>query len=146
MKFAPTVFLTFLLHPFARSELIDNEQEETFLPNKKYDPDLGAPNKKKYEHIPNTYCRYYEQRGGGDCDNGFSFQYAWNRCMEDGEDKCMGVMWNSCTGPTSNITVPGAYKLMEAGQEVGDANNPTATCGGKNQARGHWDVFLRVED
>ena len=55
----------------------------------------------------------------------------------------MGVMWNSCTGPTSDISVNGAWKLMSAGQDVGDANNPTATCGGKDQALGHWDVFLR---
>jgi hypothetical protein len=39
--------------------------------------------------------------------------------------------------------VNGAWKLMKAGQEVGTADSPTATCGGKAQALGHWDVFVR---
>jgi hypothetical protein len=32
---------------------------------------------------------------------------------------------------------------MKAGQEIGTADSPrTATCGGKGQALGHWDVFV----
>jgi len=98
-----------------------------------------------WTHIPNTYCQYYAQGGGGGCSGGADFNDIWQRCMDDGADVCMGVMWNSCTGPTSDTTVPGAWKLMRAGQEVGDAENPTATCGGKDQASGHWDVFVRSD-
>eukprot|EP00551_Chaetoceros_affinis_P016895 CAMPEP_0203712538 /NCGR_PEP_ID=MMETSP0091-20130426/70090_1 /ASSEMBLY_ACC=CAM_ASM_001089 /TAXON_ID=426623 /ORGANISM="Chaetoceros affinis, Strain CCMP159" /LENGTH=449 /DNA_ID=CAMNT_0050590519 /DNA_START=129 /DNA_END=1478 /DNA_ORIENTATION=- len=97
-----------------------------------------------YVHIPNTYCRYYDYGGDGPCENGRSFNDVWQQCEDDGPEQCMGVMWNSCgEAPTSDITVNGAWKLMTAGQEVGDANNPTATCGGKDQALGHWDVFMR---
>ena len=94
-------------------------------------------------HIPNTYCQYYESGGDGTCEIGRSFDNVWQQCMTDGPTKCMGVMWNSCKGPTSDITVNGAWKLMKAGQDVGDADNPTDTCGGRKQAVGHWDVFLR---
>ena len=94
-------------------------------------------------HIPNTYCRYYKSGGDGSCKDGRAFNDVWAECDEDGPDKCMGVMWNSCTGPTSDTSVNGAWKLMEAGQDIGDADNPTATCGGKQQALGHWDVYIR---
>ncbi len=88
-------------------------------------------------HVPNTYCEYYAY--GGDR----SFEDVWQQCIDDGPDKCMGIMWNSSGEPTSNTSVNGAWKLMTAGQDVGDANNPTQNCGGKEQALGHWDVFLR---
>ena len=94
-------------------------------------------------HIPNSYCRYYKSGGDGSCKDGRAFNDVWAECDEDGPDKCMGVMWNSCTGPTSDTSVNGAWKLMEAGQDIGDADNPTATCGGKQQALGHWDVYIR---
>jgi len=93
------------------------------------------------EHVPNTYCHYYSQGGDGTCSTGKSFADVWRQCDEDGSDICMGVMWSSCTGPTSDTSVPGAWKLMTAGQVIGDASNPTATCGG---ALGHWDVFVRA--
>eukprot|EP00594_Rhizosolenia_setigera_P017194 CAMPEP_0178962512 /NCGR_PEP_ID=MMETSP0789-20121207/14409_1 /TAXON_ID=3005 /ORGANISM="Rhizosolenia setigera, Strain CCMP 1694" /LENGTH=345 /DNA_ID=CAMNT_0020646677 /DNA_START=60 /DNA_END=1097 /DNA_ORIENTATION=+ len=103
------------------------------------------PVKILYQHIPNTYCKYYEQGGSDkDCASGDSFVDVWEKCLKDGSDKCMGVMWNSCEGPTSDTSVNGAWSLMTAGQDVGDANNPTDTCGGKNQALGHWDVFIVV--
>lgn len=106
------------------------------------DPEI-TPGDGPSKHVPNTYCKYYAQGGDGPCSVGASFDEIWQRCVNDGVQKCMGVMWNSCQGPTSDIKVNGAWKLMTAGQEIGDANNPTATCGGKNQALGHWDVFLR---
>ena len=110
----------------------------------RYEFVLKVPSEEKpYVHIPNTYCRYYDYGGDGPCENGRSFNDVWQQCEDDGPERCMGVMWNSCEGPTSDITVNGAWKLMTAGQEVGDANNPTATCGGKDQARGHWDVFVQ---
>lgn len=97
-------------------------------------------------HVPNTYCEYYESGGDGNCTEGVPFDEVWQRCVEAGTDRCMGVMWNSCQGPTSDTTVNGAWKLMTAGQLVGDAGNPTSTCGGREQSRGHWDVFLREEN
>ena len=99
-----------------------------------------------YIHIPNTYCQYYESGGAGSCEDGSSFDDVWQQCEDDGPEVCMGVMWSSCEGPTSDITVNGAWHLMKAGQEVGDADNPTDTCGGKEQAEGHWDVFIRKGD
>jgi hypothetical protein len=96
-----------------------------------------------YIHIPNTYCQYYESGGDGNCGDGQSFEDVWEQCLYDGK-QCMGVMWNSCEGGTSDITVNGAWKLMNEGQIVGDAEHPTATCGGKDQALGHWDVFLKA--
>jgi hypothetical protein len=106
------------------------------------------PVKILYQYIPNTYCKYYEQGGYekdfDPCETGDSFVDVWEKCLKDGSDKCMGVMWNSCEGPTSDTSVNGAWSLMTAGQDVGDANNPTDTCGGKDQALGHWDVFLVV--
>jgi hypothetical protein len=94
-------------------------------------------------HVPNTYCEYYESGGDGGCSSGKPFAEVWQKCVEDGSDVCMGVMWNSCSGPTSDTSVNGAWKLMKAGQEIGTADSPTATCGGKGQALGHWDVFVR---
>jgi hypothetical protein len=94
-------------------------------------------------HVPNTYCAYYESGGGGGCSGGKPFAEVWQKCLEDGSDVCMGIMWNSCSGPTSDTSVNGAWKLMKAGQEIGTADSPTATCGGKRQALGHWDVFVR---
>lgn len=97
-------------------------------------------------HIPNTYCRYYAQ--GGDlfnCSTGADFNEVWQRCIDDGKNACMGVMWHACTGEHSDTTVPGSWKLMTAGQEVGDAENPSATCGGKGQAIGMWDVYVRSD-
>ena len=99
-----------------------------------------------YIHIPNTYCQYYKSGGAGSCEDGSSFDDVWQLCEDDGPEVCMGVMWSSCEGPTSDITVNGAWHLMKAGQEVGDADNPTDTCGGKEQAEGHWDVFIRKGD
>jgi hypothetical protein len=96
-------------------------------------------------HVPNTYCEYYEQGGDGGCSDGKSFTDVWQKCEEDGSDLCMGVMWNSCQGTTPDTSVNGAWKLMKAGQEIGTAESPTPTCGGKNQAVGHWDVFVRVD-
>lgn len=95
-----------------------------------------------YTHVPNTYCGYYASGGDGPCSSGRPFDDVWQQCEDDGSE-CMGVMWNSCTGPTSDTSVNGAWKLMTKGQDVGDANNPTSTCGGKDQALGHWDVFVR---
>eukprot|EP00587_Corethron_hystrix_P004645 CAMPEP_0113315920 /NCGR_PEP_ID=MMETSP0010_2-20120614/11395_1 /TAXON_ID=216773 ORGANISM="Corethron hystrix, Strain 308" /NCGR_SAMPLE_ID=MMETSP0010_2 /ASSEMBLY_ACC=CAM_ASM_000155 /LENGTH=415 /DNA_ID=CAMNT_0000172517 /DNA_START=110 /DNA_END=1357 /DNA_ORIENTATION=+ /assembly_acc=CAM_ASM_000155 len=97
-------------------------------------------------HIPNTYCQYYSQGGDGTCNDGVSFQHAWQLCNEDGPDQCMGIMWNSCEGETSNTSVNGAWKLIRAGQSIGDADNPTSTCGGSAQALGHWDVFIRATE
>jgi hypothetical protein len=96
------------------------------------------------DHIPNTYCQYYSGGGDGTCAEGKSFEAVWQACVRDGADRCMGVMWNSCTGPVSDTSVNGAWKLMTAGQAVGDAENPTETCGGSAQALGHWDVFVRL--
>jgi hypothetical protein len=98
----------------------------------------------RMRHVPNTYCKYYASGGDGGCSDGKSFNDVWRQCDEDGADKCMGVMWNSCEGETSDTTVNGAWKLITAGQDIGDADHPTDTCGGKDQARGHWDVFIRV--
>lgn len=109
------------------------------------DPEVSTlpPGAGPSRHVPNTYCEYYANGGDGPCSDGAPFDEIWQRCVDDGIEKCMGVMWNSCQGATSDITVNGAWKLMRAGQDIGDANNPTDTCGGKQQALGHWDVFLR---
>lgn len=118
--------------------------EEIFIPL--YEDYCKEDKEKPYIHIPNTYCQYYTTGGDGPCEDGRSFDDTWQQCEDDGPEVCMGVMWNSCKGPTSDITVNGAWKLMTAGQEVGDADTPTATCGGKDQASGHWDVFVRKGD
>ncbi len=97
-------------------------------------------------HIPNTYCKYYAQGGDGPCESGRTFSDVYEQCDNDGPEKCMGIMWNACESPTSNTEVNGAWKLMTAGQNVGDANNPTSDCGGKEQAKGQWDVFLRAPE
>lgn len=94
-------------------------------------------------HIPNTYCEYYKEGGDGRCKDGIPFDKAWEKCLDEEDFKCMGVMWNPCKGETSDISVRGAWKLMSAGKTIGDAENPTNTCGGKDQALGHWDVFVR---
>ena len=94
----------------------------------------------KYTHVPNAYCQYYASGGDGTCENGRSFDEVWQLCEQEGTEKCMGVMWNSCTGPTSDTTVNGTWKLMTAGQEVGNADHPTDTCG---TGYGHWDAFVR---
>ena len=99
----------------------------------------------RVKHVPNTYCQYYRYGGDGDCSVGRSFFDAWQECDQDGPDVCQGIMWNPCTGPTAKTSVNGAWKLMRAGQDIGDADHPTSTCGGKSQALGHWDVFLRYE-
>ena len=103
---------------------------------------------KEVDHIliPNTYCDYYEYGGDGDCDDGLPFDQVWKMCLDDQDQKCMGVMWNSCNEEdTNDISVNGAWKLMTPGQIIGDENNPTETCGGKEQALGHWSVFVRSD-
>lgn len=94
-------------------------------------------------HIPNTYCEYYKYGGDGNCKAGIPFDKVWQKCLNGG-NKCMGVMWNPCGNTeTSDTSVNGAWKLVTAGQTIGDAENPTSTCGGKDQALGHWDIFVR---
>lgn len=96
-------------------------------------------------HVPNTYCEYYDYGGDGPCSVGKSFEDVWQDCNDAGPNKCQGVLWNSCSGATSNTAVNGAWKLLESGQDIGTADRPTSTCGGRNQALGHWDAFARVE-
>mmetsp|Transcript_25245 Transcript_25245/g.47917 ORF Transcript_25245/g.47917 Transcript_25245/m.47917 type:complete len:671 (-) Transcript_25245:1190-3202(-) len=112
------------------------ELEDGSLQCQCYNPHSEEPSR----HVPNAYCEYYAAGGDGPCEVGKPFDEIWQRCIDDGLDKCMGVMWNSCTGPTSDTTVNGAWKLMKAGQDIGNANNPTSTCG---DGLGHWDAFLR---
>ncbi len=96
-------------------------------------------------HKPNVYCNdYYEHMDDESCEGGDPFAKVWSKCIADGE-KCMGVQWNSCQGDQSDITVNGSWKLLSQGQEVGDADHPTADCGGREQALGHWSVFLKKE-
>ena len=71
----------------------------------------------------------------GTCADGISFEAAWQMCMGDGADRCMGIMWNACEGATSNTNVNGAWKLMTAGQVVRDCH----------QGSGHWDVFVLLD-
>merc|ERR1712226_669752 len=59
----------------------------------------------------------------------------------------MGVMWNSCgDAAASDTSVPGEWALMTPGQDIGDADHPTDTCGGKDEAKGEWDVYVRLSD
>ncbi len=95
--------------------------------------------------IPNTYCEYYKFGGDGSCDDGLPFDEVWKMCLDDQDQECMGVMWNSCEGDTNDISVNGAWKLMKPGQIIGNEDIPTDTCGGKEQALGHWSVFARSD-
>lgn len=108
-------------------------------------------------HVPDVYCDYYETGGEGrrslsvfdrgnsvdnSCNEGDPFEIPWQKCIEDGPSECMGVMWNSCECATSDLSVDGAWKLMNAGQVVGDSQNPTSDCGGFETSLCHWGVFL----
>lgn len=73
-----------------------------------------------------------------------SFDEVWQKCLDAANDQCMGVMWSACVGSDkSDTSVNGSWKLMNAGQTIGNADTPSNTCGGKERARGHWHVFAR---
>lgn len=101
-------------------------QCQCYNPNEPIDPMVP------YQHIPDRYCNSYKQGGDGTCEGSRPFDNVWRICVNAGLDKCIGVMWNSCQGPTSDTTVNGAWKLMMPGQDVGSFIDGS----------GHWDIFL----
>jgi len=151
MYFTIVFFITIALYTDnVMGEDVDNKFNEKFIlrgkkegTRKEDSKQVSMVDNNEILHIPNTYCRYYAYGGDGPCTSGRPFNDVWSQCSMDGPEKCMGVMWNSCgDAPTSDTSVNGAWKLITAGQDIGDADHPTDTCGGKDQALGHWDVFI----
>ena len=89
-----------------------------------------------YIIIQNNKCESYMS---GNCT---SFDEVWNMCAGH-KHACKGIQWSSCDTPGS-ILGTGKWGLIYARTDVRDADNPTTHCGGKDEAQGEWDIYLKV--
>lgn len=80
------------------------------------------------------------------CSGGLTLQDVWYRCVQDGTDQCMGIMWNPCF-PNDPSALHGHWKLITAHQPIdnNNNNNPTATCAiDNNEQVDTWKTFVRI--